>query len=189
MFCDLRGFTALAENLQPDQVIEVLNRYLGLALAARCSTTAGRSSPTRATASCRSSAPRSSSPTTRPRALAAARADRPGRPGRSSTAGSHERGLTDRTLDVGIGVNTGAVMSGSVGSERRLEYAAVGDATNAPRACRRSAATRPSGSSSPATTVDQIGGPADGLRRFGEIELRGRSEPVVVYALGSGAVQ
>ena len=33
-------------------------------------------------------------------------------------------------LDAGIGLNSGPVMSGLVGSERRVEYAAVGDATN-----------------------------------------------------------
>ena len=31
---------------------------------------------------------------------------------------------------MGIGVASGPVMSGNVGSERRLEYAAVGDTTN-----------------------------------------------------------
>ena len=31
---------------------------------------------------------------------------------------------------MGIGLNSGAVMSGNVGSERRLEYTALGDTTN-----------------------------------------------------------
>lgn len=33
-------------------------------------------------------------------------------------------------FEMGIGVNTGTVMAGNVGSERRLEYAAIGDTTN-----------------------------------------------------------
>ena len=31
---------------------------------------------------------------------------------------------------MGIGLNSGTVMSGNVGSERRLEYTAIGDTTN-----------------------------------------------------------
>ena len=31
---------------------------------------------------------------------------------------------------MGVGINSGSVMSGQVGSERRIEYTAVGDTTN-----------------------------------------------------------
>ena len=31
---------------------------------------------------------------------------------------------------MGLGLNSGFVMSGNVGSERRLEYTAIGDTTN-----------------------------------------------------------
>jgi adenylate cyclase len=40
-----------------------------------------------------------------------------------------EEGLGDG-FRMGIGLNSGHVMSGHVGSERRVEYAAVGDTTN-----------------------------------------------------------
>jgi class 3 adenylate cyclase len=39
------------------------------------------------------------------------------------------QGLGD-AFRMGIGINTGSVMSGNVGSERRLEYTAVADTTN-----------------------------------------------------------
>src|SRR5262249_34880607 len=41
--------------------------------------------------------------------------------------------LTEQQLDefrVGIGVSSGPIMSGNVGSERRLEYTAIGDTVN-----------------------------------------------------------
>ena len=41
----------------------------------------------------------------------------------------HDRGLGDR-FAMGIGICSGFVMSGNVGSDRRLEYATVGDTTN-----------------------------------------------------------
>jgi adenylate cyclase len=95
----------------------------------------------------------------------------------------HDHRLSDRTLDVGIGLNTGPVMSGSVGSERRLEYAAVGDATNV--AARLQALSRDTTERIfvAASTVEKLRDDVGGLRRFGEIELRGRTEPVTVYAL------
>ena len=40
-----------------------------------------------------------------------------------------ERGSASR-CGMGVGLNSGDVMSGHVGSERRVEYAAVGDTTN-----------------------------------------------------------
>ena len=40
-----------------------------------------------------------------------------------------ERGLGDG-FKMGIGLHSGPVMSGNVGSARRLEYAAIGDTTN-----------------------------------------------------------
>ena len=40
-----------------------------------------------------------------------------------------EQGLHDG-FKMGIGLNSGPVMSGNVGSERRLEYTALGDTTN-----------------------------------------------------------
>ena len=47
---------------------------------------------------------------------------------RGSTRAARERAR--RWFRMGIGINSGPVMSGNVGSARRVEYAAVGDTTN-----------------------------------------------------------
>ncbi len=94
-----------------------------------------------------------------------------------------EEHLAERPLDAGIGLNTGEVMSGLVGSERRMEYAAVGDATNV--AARLQGLGRDADGrlfvSGSAYTALAATGAADGLRRHGEVSLRGRREPVTVY--------
>jgi len=182
VFCDLRGFTSLAEGLAPDQVIEVLNRYLSMVSGAVFDHGGTVVSYQGDGVMSVFGAPLEQ-PDHAARAVAAAR--------QIATDGLpqfnrwlHDSGLTDRTLDVGIGVNSGPVMSGSVGSERRLEYAAVGDATNVAARLQALSRDAPERIFVAGTTVDRLGAGADGLRRFGEIELRGRSEPVVVYALG-----
>jgi adenylate cyclase len=84
---------------------------------------------------------------------------------------------------MGIGINTGPVMSGNVGSERRLEYAAVGDTTNT--AARLEQMTKETGhtvllSDSTRSALGRI--PGD-LVHVGEVTPRGRQAPDAVWAL------
>ncbi len=85
-------------------------------------------------------------------------------------------------LDAGIGVNSGPVMSGPVGSQRRIEYAAVGDATNV--AARLQALSRELDGRLfvAASTYNLLAATdAEGLRPCGDVTLKGRREPVTVY--------
>jgi adenylate cyclase len=76
-------------------------------------------------------------------------------------------------------------MSGTVGSDRRLEYAAIGDTTNV--AARIEAATKKTNGGlliADSTRAALVEG-ADRLEHRGELEVRGRSEGTVVWALAS----
>jgi adenylate cyclase len=74
-------------------------------------------------------------------------------------------------------------MSGTIGSARRLEYAAVGDTTNV--AARLQAHTKEAGVPLllSGATRERLGG-EDGLRPLGDVSLRGRSEPLAIWTLG-----
>ena len=126
MFSDLRGFTSSRETLEPERVIESLNRYLtemseaildhGGTLVAYMGDgiMAVFGAPLKQDDHA-------------DRALEAAREMLARMDGFNGWL--REQGLHDG-FKMGIGLNSGPVMSGNVGSERRLEYTALGDTTN-----------------------------------------------------------
>jgi adenylate cyclase len=86
-------------------------------------------------------------------------------------------------FEMGIGVCSGPIMSGNVGSERRLEYTAVGDTTN--MASRLEGMTKDSPHSVllAESTAKWLAGGGDGLHYIGELPVRGRSGTVKVWTL------
>jgi adenylate cyclase len=184
MFCDLRGFTTVAERLPAEQVIELLNRYLtemSDAVLEHGGTVVsymgdgimavfGAPLPQDDHAD---------------RALAAAREIVDTRLPRFNDW-AHHAGLTE-PFRIGVGLCTGPVMSGNVGSSRRLEYAAVGDTTNT--AARLQAMTKETGCAvliSDATKAALRNGQVE-LAYVGELDIRGRSERLEAWTLTPSA--
>jgi adenylate cyclase len=181
LFSDLRGFTTFSEKLPAETVSAVLNRYLatmGDAVAAEGGTVVsymgdGIMAVFGAPAAADDHADR---------ALAAARAMLARLDQFNSEL--HREGLGEG-FRMGIGLNSGPVISGNVGSDRHLEYAAIGDTTNT--AARLEAMTKDSGQSLllSESTRRRLGqAPAD-LVRVGEVSIRGREDAVEVWALGA----
>lgn len=122
MFADIAGFTGLSERLG-DQIIPLLSRYFG-AISAEVQTHGGTidkfigdavmafwgapaANPDHALACCRA-------------ALASQRA-------------IVEQGICDDSgapLQIRIGINSGDILVGNIGSDVRLNYTAIGDAVN-----------------------------------------------------------
>lgn len=179
LFCDLRGFTTLSERLDAEQVIAVLNRYLdavsGAVFAHGGTVVSYQGDGVMAVFGAPLPQPDHAA-----RALAAAREILDAALPRFNAWLMEER-LAEAPLDAGIGLNSGFVMSGLVGSERRVEYAAVGDATNV--AARLQGLGRDAGGRLfvSGSTYERLGAAAEGLRRHGAVELRGRREPVTVW--------
>jgi adenylate cyclase len=183
MFSDLRGFTKLAERLHVEQVIDVLNRYLSEMSEAIldhggtlvCYMGDGIMAVF-------------GSPIEREEhadmALAAAREMVGERLDRFNDWLRAE-GLGEG-FRMGVGLNSGPVLSGHVGSERRLEYAAIGDTTNV--ASRLEGMTKGTGHQLfiAASTRRALRHPAADLVELGALDIAGRDAPIEVWTLGDG---
>ena len=181
MFSDLRGFTSFAETLDPEQVIDALNRYLtemSDAISAHGGTLVAYmgdgimavfGAPLRQDDHA-------------DRGLAAAR-EMLARL-ESFNGWLRESGLHDG-FKMGIGLNSGPVMSGNVGSERRLEYTALGDTTNTAARLEGMTKGTPHQLYVSDTTRQALTRPEDAadLVAAGEAEVRGRQAKVVLWSL------
>jgi len=176
MFTDIRGFTRMAEKMEPQQIVELLNeyftemtdlifenggtldKYLGDGIMA----------------------------------VFGAPITKPDDPARSvKTAIEMQRAMARLNRDweargqpalrAGIGVNTGAVTAGNIGSTKRMDYTVIGDAVNlASRLCANAAGGQILVSES---TFAQLGGSRP-AKKLEPIRVKGRDTPVEVYEIG-----
>ena len=181
LFCDLRGSTAMLERMSPERGIEVINRYLTAmtdAVVAHGGTLAGfRGDGLLALFGVPLAQPDHAD-----RALAAAR-EMAGERLAAVNAALRAEGL-EHDLEIGIGVCSGELMAGNVGSDQRMEYTAIGDPANV--ASRLEGLTKGTGHRvfiADATKVLLHDGAADGLVEVDELQARGRSAPVRTWTL------
>jgi adenylate cyclase len=180
MFTDLRGFTSFSEKLTPAQVIEVLNHYLsemsdaildnGGTLVAYMGD--GIFAVFGAPLAMDDHADR---------ALRTAREMLEVRLPRFNDW-IRSQGLGDG-FRMGIGLNSGNVMSGHVGSERRVEYAAVGDTTNTASRIESMTKGTPHQLLLSDSTKEALVTPADDLVFHEEVEIRGRVARMKLWGL------
>ena len=180
MFSDLRGFTSFAEKMPVERVIEVLNRYLtemsdaildhGGTLVAYMGdgimAVFGAPVPQEDHAD---------------RALAAAR-EMLGP--RLETFNGYLRGEgLAEGFRMGVGLNSGQVMSGNVGSERRLEYTAIGDTTNT--AARLEGMTKGTEHMlfMAESTVEALKDRPEDLEFVDQFEVRGREAKIAIWSI------
>ena len=179
MFSDLRGFTSFSETLEPERVIESLNKYLtemseaildhGGTLVAYMGDgiMAVFGAPLKQDDHA-------------DRALEAAR-DMLSRM-EGFNAWLREQELNDG-FKMGIGLNSGPVMSGNVGSERRLEYTALGDTTNTAARLEGMTKGTPHQLFISDTTKQALTRPVDNLVAVGEADVRGRKAKVLLWSI------
>ncbi len=126
LFCDLAGFTTYCEAHEPEQVGMLLNSYLATMTETVFAHGGTVDKFIGDAVMCIFGAPFMAPDD----ALRAVRCAAEMRRNFRSLVGSGACGDDARDLDVHIGVNTGQVVAGTVGSPRRMEYTALGDTVN-----------------------------------------------------------
>ena len=179
LFTDLRGFSTLAEDMAPHAVVSMLNEFF-TEMAAEVAKHGGI--PMQYSGdSLYVVFPAAGGEDHAKRAIAAAQ----GMMLRLEVLNHsrHDRGLAP--LGAGIGLHSGPVVAGPIGSPELLQYTYIGDTVNI--ASRIEHLTRelqrPLLVSGP--TLDLAGGPACyPAEPVGTVTLRGRREPLPLWALG-----
>jgi adenylate cyclase len=186
MFSDLRSFTSFAEARPPELVIEVLNRYFSAmseVILGQGGTLIGFLGDGIIAAF--------GAPIERAdhadRALSAAR-EMTGDALTSFNRWLQEQGIGDG-FRMGVGLNSGEIMAGNVGSERRLEYTVIGDTTNT--ASRLEAMTKETPYMVLLTdaTRGMLTREAPDLVEVDTREVRGRRAPVRLWSIRTAGAQ
>jgi adenylate cyclase len=178
LFSDLRGFTSFSETQPAARVIEVVNFYLNEMTEAILDAGGTLISYMGDGIMAIFGAPLTQDDHA-DRAVAAAREMVGPRLARFN-AWLAEQGF-ERGFAMGVGLNSGPVMAGSVGSAQRMEYTAIGDTTNT--ASRLEGLTKGSGFMIfiSETTRERMRSP-ENLVRVGEFEIRGRASKMAVWS-------
>ena len=173
LFVDLQGYTRYSEGHSPEEVVAMLNRFFG-AVVAVVNREGGWVNKFEGDAAlCIFGAP-GNQPDHASRAL------------RAAEALPRELALEPDLLPAGIGVATGVVLAGFVGTAERYEYTVIGDVVNlAARLCEVAKAEQ-SGVLAAATTVAEAGRPPEWVEA-GRRRIRGRRERAAVCTLAGPA--
>jgi adenylate cyclase len=180
LFSDIRGFTTFSEGREPDQVIDILNRYLTIMTDVILDHGGTLVSYMGDGIMAVFGAPIDQVDHA-DRALAAAR-EMAGPALERFNEWAKANGV-DEGFRIGIGLNSGPVMAGNVGSQRRLEYTTIGDTTNTASRLEGMTKGTPHMIYLADSTREMLTDGGDGLVRVDEMAVRGRAKKVEVWSV------
>ena len=171
LFVDLKGYTSYSEHHTPEQVVALLNRFFRVVVAVVNREGGWVNKFEGDAAMCVFGAPQHE-PDHAARAL------------RAAVALPRELARVDDVLPAGIGVATGEVLAGFVGTPERFEYTVIGDVVNlASRLCELAKSQR-SGVLASGDTVLDAGEPDEWISA-GRVRIRGRSARAQAFTVAT----
>jgi len=173
LFADIRGFTTFSEHLSPRRVVEVLNQHLARMTEVVFEHGGMVDKFTGDGLMVLFNTPL-------PQVNHAARAVRA-----ALALQACAQQVNDGALRYGIGIHTGEAVVGNVGSQRRLDYTAIGDTINL--ASRLESLAAPGQILISQATYEHVRGEIQ-AREIGPSLVKGRREPVTVYEVKSANV-
>jgi len=172
LFADIRGFTSISENLPPSEVVDILNQYLDSMEAQVFEQRGTLDKYTGDGMMVLFGAPLEQPDHAR-RAVRAALGMQ-----QAAAEVSQRRGEAQWKMAYGIGIATGPAVVGHIGSQRRLDYTAIGDTVNL--------ASRLEGQAPPGAilinqaTYEAVKDVAI-VEALEPVTVKGKARPVVVY--------
>jgi adenylate cyclase len=173
LFCDVRGFTSISERLPPEEVVAMLNAFYTLMIDTTFKHDGTLDKFLGDGVMSVFGAPIYHADHTL-RAVRTALAMQAGM--RELSARRVAEGKAP--LTVGIGINAGEAVAGSVGTEARMEYTVVGDTVNL--AARLEAVAKPGQILISSAILTKLG-EAVGARPLGRMRVKGKEEEIEVY--------
>ncbi len=173
LFTDIRGFTTLCEGKPPKEVVEILNHYLDIETEIILNNggdvdkfvgdemMAFFAGPKKEYNACKAAMEI-----------------------RAAMRAQQQQALTDGSdyISMGIGINTGKVVFGSVGARNRMDFTSIGDTVNL--AARLEGANKAYGSKSIITeAVFEKLKDSFVCRELDFIKVKGKNEPVRIYEI------
>lgn len=176
LFCDLKGFTSISEQVSPQELVALLNRYFAEAATAILAKRGLVDKYIGDAVMALFGAPIGTPEHARDACAAALELQQRIARLNQADAGLHVR------LAARIGINSGKMIVGNIGSQDRLEYTAIGDSVNL--ASRLEGANKLFGTSillsesTAAQLEDQFL-----LRKLGRVQVKGKVGSVAVFEL------
>ena len=171
LFADIRGFTSYSENRSPAELVAVLNRYLAAGAEAVLAQEGTVDKFLGDAVMAWFNAPL-------PQADHSLRAVRAALALKAAVEGLHAELPPEAHLSFGVGIHYGEAVLGLIGTEKRLEYTAIGDAVNTAKRIQENSARGQILITKEA--YERVKDRVD-ANPITPLHVKGKSEPVEVY--------